>query len=202
MQNPSIKSVRRIPFIFLVLILAYLFISGLECITSVGETKILDVDITTNDFKTYKSVKLGENSFQTGTEGRLYWKVKNVNEAFLIALANRNAVGNFYDLLYLLILDVILFIMFFKVKENNVFSNRVLLGLQLIGYSLLIYCFINFFSYEMACTSIQQLTDNKFTAQFRHDNIPKYLILCYLILFTIPFVKKGISLQQEQELTI
>jgi len=202
MQNPSIKSVRRIPFIFFLLILVYSFISIFECITSVGETKILDVNIATGDFKTYKSIDLGENSFQTGTEGRLYWKVKNINEAFLVAVANRNSVGNFYDLLYLWILDIILFIMFFNVQENNVFSGRVVLGLRLVGYSFLIYSFINLLSYEMACKSIEQLTDNKFTAQFRHDNIPKYLIFCYLIIFIIPFIKKGISLQQEQELTI
>lgn len=199
---PSIKSIQRIPIIFLLIVVSYFVISVLACISSVGETKILNVNVLNLSSKTYQTVDIGKNSFQTGTEGRLFWKVKSLKEAFLVGLANRNDAGNFYDILYLLILDLILFIMFFKVKEDSVFSDRIILGLKLLGCSVLVYAFINLISYKIAGRSVELLTNRQFTTQFRQDNIPKYLFLCYLIWFIAPLIKKGISLQQEQDLTI
>ncbi|MES2448854.1 MAG: hypothetical protein V4546_16840 [Bacteroidota bacterium] len=152
--------------------------------------------------KTYKRIDVGENSFQTGSEGRLFWKVRNLKEAFLISASDKDEVTNFYDLTYLFILNIALFIMVYRMDENSVFSNQVVIGMKAIAYSVLIYSFINVVSYKIIGYSIECLTEGQFTSQFRHFNIPKYLVITYLILFLTSFISKGKSLQKEQELTI
>lgn len=147
-------------------------------------------------------MSLVENWFQTGTEGQLYWKVKNINEALLIALADRERSTNFYDIIYLLILNIALFIMVYRMKEGTVFSNQVFWGLRLIAGSVILYPIINLLSYQLSSQCIEKLTHEQFTAQLKNSNIVIYLLLTYLLIFMAPFIKKAINLQQEQGLTI
>ncbi|TKC06613.1 hypothetical protein FA048_15515 [Pedobacter polaris] len=203
MRNaPSLKQIKRIPYLFLAFILSIVILIVCACIGSINQTEILNVNTKNLKAKTYRNIEIEENEFQTGTEGRLYWKVKNIKEAFLVIAADRDGTTNIYDLFYLLILDIALFVMMFKMKEDTVFSDQVGMGLKAIAFAVILYPGIILIAYRFSSVCIEELTAGKFTAQFRSLNIPKYLIIGYLIFFMIPFVKKGKSLQQEQELTI
>ncbi len=79
---PLFKQIKIIPLLLLGFILINLSLSLYTCISSVNKTKILDVNIYRFKQRSYKSFDIGKNWFQTGTEGKLYWKVKNIKEAF------------------------------------------------------------------------------------------------------------------------
>jgi hypothetical protein len=201
-KGPSVKSIKLIPVIFLCMVLANLVISISACVRSIGHTQILDVYSFNTGKKTYQIVEIGKNNFQTGTEGKLYWKIKNLKEAFLVALADRDKSTNFYDVFYLLILDIALFVMVFRIKDETVFSDQVLWGLRLIAGSVIFYPIINLMSYRLSSQCIEELTNGKFTAQLTKSNTFMFLIITYLLIFMAPFIKKAINLQKEQNLTI
>lgn len=203
MKDTSLlKQIKRIPYVFLAIVIVNIVLAGFLMVQSVGQTEILNVNVKNLKLKTLRTVELEKDFFQTGSEGKLYWKVKNYNEAFLVLAANRDSAVNFYDLFYLLVLDICLFIMVFRMDESTVFSNQVRLGFHIFGFSVVFYAGIVLLSYRLSGNAIEELTNGRFTAQYREFNIPKYLVISYLIFFLAPFVQKGKSLQNEQDLTI
>lgn len=196
------KRIKRIPIALLILIGINVAMCVFICFNSIGKVKIIDVHTKQLKANTYQQIKINENRFQTGTEGKLYWKVKNLKEAVLIVLADRNHPFNLYDLFYLVVLDIALFIMVYRMKEDSVFSDQVVLGLKTIAYAVILYPAIILLSYHFSAFGVEELTQAQFTANTEDFNVPKYLVIAYLIIFMIPFIEKGIRLQQEQNLTI
>jgi len=200
---PLLKQIKRIPYFFLLIILANLAISFSAIYSSIGKVQIVGVNVKNLKTKTSQQIDINDNnSFHIGFEGRLHWKVKNAKEAFLIAIADRERSTNFYDLTYLLILNIALFVMVYKINEKSIFSSQLYWGLRLIAASVMLYPFIQLMSYKIAGHSIEVLTDGQFTATLKKSNIVMYLILTYLLLFLAPFVKKAIDYQTEKNLTI
>lgn len=196
------QQIKLIPIYLLIFITLSLCMHIFASFAAIGKTKILAVDAQHLKARTYHRVKIGENSFQTGTEGRLHWKVKDLEEAFLVGLANQEGVLNYYDLFYFLILDIALFIMLAKVSEERVFTAQLIFGLYLISYSIIFYAFIVLLGQFISGWSIERLTHGMFTSQSSTLNISKYLFLAFLLFFMVPLVRKGIELQNENELTI
>ena len=200
--KPLIKQIKRIPYFFLLLILFSATFKIAHDINSVGKTTFLDVRTFNLKEKTFKEVELGENSFTTGMEGVLRWKVKDLKEAFLVGLADRDRLISYYDILYLLLLDAGLFFMIYRMNEETIFSEQLSTGLKVVLYCIMFYPFATMIGNYYSNQFIQELTNNQFKGQYENFSISKFQILFYLMIFMYPFLQKAINLQKEQDLTI
>jgi len=201
-SKPLYKQIKNIPFLFLSIILINATFSLIYFFSSVHQTRILNVEVKKLNIRTYKSLSVGENNFVTGSDGKLYWKVKNYNEAALVFAANHSGTLNLYDQLYLLLLNILLFIMVHKIKEDAIFSNQVKRGLRLIISSVMLYPFISLLGYMLSGYCIEKLTGGQFTVQYKKSNITMFLFIAYLLIFMLPFIRKAVTLQEDQNLTI
>ncbi len=201
-SKPLIKQIKRIPFIFLVLVLLSATIKIISDVNSIGRTRLLEVRIGNLKERTYKSVELGENSFITGMEGTLHWKVKNLKESFLVGMIDGDRVISYYDILYFLLLDAGLFFMIFRMSDETVFSEQLSAGLKIVFYCIMFYPFVTMIGSYCNNQLVQELTDNQFKGQFEDFSIAKFQLIMYLLIFMYPFLQKAIKLQKEQNLTI
>lgn len=199
--KPFYKQIKKIPFIFLFIVLSGLILSVCYCVGSIGETRGLHVNTRGLKVKTVKHLYVDDNLFSVGYEGELYFRINTLKEAFLVALTS-DAPINFYDLLYFLIIDVILFIMVYRVNEEVIFSDQLSNGIKLLGYSVILYPGIILLGNYISKCSIEELTHGQFTSQYRNLGVTKYLYISYLILFCMPIIQKAINLEKEQSLTV
>ena len=202
MERSIINQIKRIPILFTVLITIFSGLNIYRCYLTIGKTEILNVSLHNIKTKTHKVVNFGENHFTTGTEGRLYWKVKNFKEAFLVNLSDINGVYSFIDLFYFLVLNGAIYFMLWNITEQSIFSDQLIDGANIIAYAVIFYASLNFVKYLVAESAILNLTSNNFTAQYRNNSITPFILFAFLMLIIPPFLKKGKSLQQEQDLTI
>lgn len=200
-RRPSIKNIKRFPIVFSVLITFYFTLWIFNCFSRVGNVEILNVDVKNLKERTYKNVELGDNYFVTGTEGRLFWKVKNLEEAFVIGIADQDAVIKIFDLLYFLTLNILIYVLVYFINEETIFSSLTV-GLRVLGFLIALYPGMLLVNYEVSGNLIEKLTGNQFTVQYRSLDILKYVIIAFLLNMVFPFISKGKSLQKEQELTI
>jgi hypothetical protein len=200
-KGPLLFSIKNFPKYFLCLLLFFIVFDLIVCIGSVGKTKRINVSTANLKEQTYKNVNLGKNHFTTGTDGSLYWHIKDLKEAILVNIADLNGVFNLPDLLYFLIINVFLFWFASGIKEDNIFS-KVESSLRILTPLIFIYPILVIISTQIAAKCVRHLTDNQFTIQYEDYSILKYVVFGFLLQFLILFIKKGKSLQQEQDLTI
>ena len=200
--KPLYKQIKRIPFIFLGLILISASIKFVSDWKSIEETRLLEVSKHNLKEKTYQSVELGENSFTTGMEGTLYWEVNDLKEATLVGLADGDRLMSYYDILYFLFIDGVLFFMVYGMNDETVFSERLSAGLKIVVYCVMFYPFVMMIGDYFSSQAIQKLTNNQFKGQYRNFGIVKFQLIMYLMIFMYPFLKKAINLQKDQNLTI
>ena len=200
--KPLIKQIKIIPLIFLVVVLIFASFKFVSDWKSIGRTRLLDVSINNLKEKTYKQVEIGENSFTTGMEGTLYWKVKDLKEAMLVGFADGDRLMSYYDVFYFLCIDGILFFMVYGMNDETIFSERLSLGLKIVLYCTILYPFVMMIGDYYSSQAIQELTNNQFTGQYKNFGIGKFQLIMYLMIFMLPFLKKAIDLQKEQNLTV
>ncbi len=200
--KPLIKQIKRIPFIFLALILVSASFKFVSDWRSIGSTRLLEVRISDLKERTYKRVELGENSFTTGMEGQLYWKVRNSREAFLVGMADRDRLISYFDVLYFLLLDACLFFMVYRMNEETIFSEQIGVGLKVVIFCIIFYPIITLMGNYLSDLSVQKLTGYKFRSQHQSFSASKFQLISYLLVFMYPFLQKAINLQKEQDLTI
>lgn len=194
------KRTKSIPIGFLLLILVFGIMHIYRTIGYVGDKCTLEVETYNLKEKTYKEVAIGENKFTTGSEGKLRWRVKDVKEAFLVSLVDRNTW--FYDLFYFLLIDIALFIMMYRINEDAVFSDQLFKGVTVLLYVIMFYPFFGVIANQINERIIQELTDNQFTSQYQRFSATKFQLLIFLMIIMLPMVQKVINLQKEQDLTI
>ncbi|MGF1924045.1 MAG: hypothetical protein ACQUHE_07685, partial [Bacteroidia bacterium] len=146
--------------------------------------------------------EVGENSFTTGIDGTLHWKVNHLKEAFLVGLADGDRLVSYYDILYFLLLDVALFYMVSKMNEGTVFSQQVALGFKTVLYCLVSYPLVPLIDNHFSGECIKELTGYKFTSQFLAFGIGKFQLIIYLVIFLYPFLRKAVKTEEENELTV
>ena len=107
------KTLRTIPIVSFGLLI---FLFGMFIIRSykdVNRTIEINVEARSLPVKTYQRVELDVNSFVTSREGTLYWKPDSFKEAFVLRhIADTKLSFNLIDILYLLVINCILFWMF------------------------------------------------------------------------------------------
>ena len=190
------------PFIFLAMILVVTTFKMVPDVKSVGKIRLLEVRVVHLKEKTYKTVELGENYFITGMEGQLYWKVKNIREAFLVGMADRNSLISYFDVLYFLLLDACLFFMIYRMNDETIFSEKLSIGLKAVLFCIILYPFVTLIANHYSSKFIQELTNNQFQAQYEYFSANKYQLIIYLLIFMYPFLQKAVNLQKEQDLTV
>lgn len=200
-RGPSIKSIKRFPKIFSVLIALYFALWIFKCFSSIGNVEILNVHVKNLKEKKYKNVELGNNYFVTGTEGRLFWKVKTLEEAFVIGIADQDSVIKIHDLLCFLIFNIFLYWLVYYINEDTIFSSFTI-GLRILSFLIILYPAMLLINFKVSGNLIENLTGNQFTVQYRSLDILKYVIIAFLLNMVFPFISKGKSLQKEQKLTI
>lgn len=203
MNEQSIyKKIRKIPFFFLLLVLSGMVISLSACLMSVGNTKVITVETYNLKQSTYHRVKLGENSFLTGAEGRLHWRVVSYKEAFLIALVKPVGGITVFDYCYFLLVAFVLFKTLNRVNEHSVFSDKFAGGFQVMIYLVIYYPFFMFIGDYVAGLCLKALTKGQFTAPANFSGMFKYTFAVILMIWLMPIINKAVSLQKEQELTV
>ena len=200
--KPVFKQIKAIPFFFFLIILASGGIGIYRVIDSVGISRSLDVRTYNLQERTFRTFIIGENEFTTGFDGKLTWEAGNLKESFLVSLAEGDIGISFYDLFYFLLVDVVLFIMVHSVNEDVVFSGRLFKGITILLYLIMLYPFVGMIANQINGEIIKTLTNNKFTSQHQNFAVVKSQFFIYLMIFMLPFVRKAINLQKEQDLTI
>lgn len=200
---PSLKQIKRIPTIMFVLIFAYFLMALLFCYGNIGRQVRLEATILYGVTGKNPQVDIGENRFNRGYEGMLYWKVKDFKEAVFLNFANSKELMRFYDLIYMLILNIVVFITVNRMKEDTVFSSFTENGFKLIIFIIIFSPVFDVFIYLTSRYFIKELTDNQFTG----GSMPSFsylrIIVSIFLINLIPLlIKKGKSLQLEQDLTI
>ena len=151
---------------------------------------------------TFNELLVKGNKLYLGWEGEIYWKPKDLKEAILVNLANTNELFKFYDLFYLLIINIVLFITVKRMTEETVFSESAIKGFQIILYLLAFSPFMDVITNMCNQYFMEQLTHNELTA-------PLLPFAGFRMMLSVSFVgaitflfRKGVLLQQEQDLTI
>ena len=173
-----------------------------RCLMSVGKTKVISVETHHLKPSNYHRVELGENSFQTGTEGTLHWKVASYKEAFLIALVKPLGGIRVFDFGYLLLVAFVLFKILNGVNESGVFSDKFASGFDVMIYLVMCYPFFMFIGDYVAGLSLQALTQGQFTVPFNFSGVFKYTFALILMIWLRPIISKAVFLQKEQDLTV
>ena len=184
------------------MILTFVSIKFVSDYRSTGRTRLLDVSINNLKEKTYKQVEIGENSFTTRMEGTLYWEVKDLKEAMLVGFADGDRLMSYYDILYFLCIDGVLFFMVYGMNDETIFSERLSIGLKIVLYCVMLYPFVMMIGDYYSSQAIQELTNNQFKGQYKNFGVGKFQLIMYLMIFMLPLVKKAINLQKDQNLTI
>ncbi len=205
MKASTIKKIRMFPL----LILGYLlFVILLQAFISFASHNTVIFDASTaKKFpeKTYRSVYTKDFTFVTGTEGQVLWKPKSGSEKFYLEFfANEDAFITFSGSCYILIIDAILFWMLHDLKPENVFSDKILKGLNYIFFlTPLLLIAKGFFQYFVSDYLVSQLTHGMFIATHQiHFSIAVYFLGPLVFQQLTKFFFQAQKLEQEQELTV
>ncbi|WP_316783556.1 hypothetical protein [Pedobacter frigiditerrae] len=202
-KGPSLKQIKRIPLLIFALIIAYFFINLLLCYRTVDKHVLINARLKYGVGKTYSKVNINGNDFVTGYDGEVRWKINNLSEALLINLCNDKAIISFYDLFFMLIINTILFFTIKKMKEDTIYSNETINGVKQMIFLLVLYpAIMTVVNLSISRWILEQITDNKLTLPIKYFSYANVLLSIFLVQLIPLFIKKGQSLQQENELTI
>ncbi|WP_316765581.1 hypothetical protein [Pedobacter frigiditerrae] len=202
-KGPSLKSIKRIPLLIFVLIFAYFLMTLVFCYGNIGRNVRVEAKILYGVTGKNPQVDIGGNKFNRGYEGMLYWKVKNFKEAVFLNFANSKEILRFYDLIYMLILNIVVFIIVNRMTEDTIFSSFTENGFKVIIFIIIFSPFFDVLIYFISRYFIKELTDNQLTAvSMPSFSYLRIMVSIFLINLIPLLIKKGQSLQQENELTI
>ena len=172
------------------------------CFENIGSSISIEAELVYVD--KYIPTKVGKegNLFTSGKVGRLEWNVKNFKEAVLVNLANTNEMFSLFDLLYMLAINLVLFITVNKMTEESIYSDQTINGFKLILYLIVLAPIYGFITNMISGYILKNLTNNQITSPLRAFGGGKVWIGIFFIQVIPLIFKKGKSLQQEQELTI
>jgi hypothetical protein len=103
----------------------------------------------------------------------------------------------------MLIINTILFLTIKKMKEDTIYSDETINGFKRMIFLLVLYpAIMAIVNLSISRSIIEQLTDNKLTLPIKYFSYAKVLLSIFLVQLIPLFIKKGQSLQQEQDLTI
>ena len=203
MRNaPSLKQIKRIPILVFLLILFYFLLTFFICYQNIGRSVSIEARLKYGGKYAASQVGKGENIFTSGSDGRLAWKVKDFKDAVIVNLANTNEMFSLYDLLYMLVVNLVLFITVNQMKEDTIYSDQTIKGFKLIVYLIVLSPIFGFATNMISRYILEKLTHNQVTSPLKAFGYFKVLIGIFFLQLIPLFIKKGKSLQQEQELTI
>lgn len=198
------KTLRTIPIVSFGLLI---FLFGMFIIRSykdVNRTIEINVEARSLPVKTYQRVELDVNSFVTSREGTLYWKPDSFKEAFVLRhIADTKLSFNLIDILYLLVINCILFWMFHNVKQEDLFKKNFLVGIQIIAPLIVLYGALGMIKSLISNYFLDDITKGQFKSPSPDGFSLTPFFIAMLFLQVIPiFLKRAQKIQQEQEFTI
>ncbi len=204
MQDKTEKLVRRFPILMLTILLMLPLVDILASYSRMDNVMVLDLAANRLPKRTYKHVKLGENTFVTGVEGTVYWKPKSFKEAFIlrsIVKSRYTSTIGLLDIIYLLIINGVLYWMLFDIKKDNFLSPKVIKGVRIITYFIGAYMLMPYLKYYVSNYFLDEVTKGQFKAQFPDISFIPYIMVIALIKL-LPIIIKAEKVQRDQDLTI
>ncbi|RZK53885.1 MAG: hypothetical protein EOO91_16870 [Pedobacter sp.] len=202
-KGPSLKQIKRIPLLIFALIFAYFLLNLIMCYSTVNKHIKINARLKYGVGNTYSKIEIQGNDFVTGYDGEVRWKINNLKEAILINLCNDKAIISFYDLFFMLIINTVLFFTIKKMKEDSIYSDETINGVKFIAFLLVLYpAIMAVVNLSISRWILEELTENKLTLSIKSFSYAKVLVSIFLVQLIPLFIKKGQSLQQENELTI
>ena len=200
MPEPE-KILRKLPTVIFVYLI---FMFGLCVIRSFGDTQIiLDVRTKQLPVKTYTRIELGENTFITGLDGKVYWKAKSFKEAFILRnIVDVNSVTSLLNILYFFILNCILYWMVYDIKQENFFNSKVVKGIRIIGIMIVLFGVFELLKSAVSDYFLNEITRGQFRAPRAHPSMISYFIIAMFLQAIPVFIMKAQKNQQDQEYTI
>ena len=203
MRNaPSLKKIKRIPLITFILLSFYFLFTLYMCYENIGSSISIEAKLVNSEKHIQTNVGKIGNLFTSGIEGRLNWKVENFSEGILVNLANTNEMFSIYDLLYMFVINLVLFITVKRMTEETIYSNQTINGFKMILYLIVLAPLYGFFTNMISAHILKDLTNNQVTSPLKAFGAFKVWIGIFFIQIIPLIFKKGKSLQKEQELTI
>jgi hypothetical protein len=180
-----------------------LLFCGMFLAIQLTQTEKMTVAVTAvkgNDYSTRQITHYTRGSIELG--GHLVIKDPSIAERLLLNDIQYEV--NPVTLLLLMIASVIMIVIVPKVYQQNLFRKDISLAIRLLGYLTMIHALVNFYiRFTYTPKTIEALTNHEFTLS---PAIP--FLICaefyfaLVILALAGFYKRGIKLQQEQDLTV
>ena len=187
-STEKIKRIKRLPYYMLGMVILYFSLFLLKCYTEVGGYTSIPVNVYQLKERTYKTIELGNNSFQTGTEGRLRWKVNSFKESFLIEVANPYAIFKLTELIFLLLLVMVVFISVSGLNEHTDIRKQVSRFIYILAYLIVLYPGLLLLNVKISEGIIKNLTNNQFTSLHIDLSIIKYMMINTSLIITASVV--------------
>jgi len=199
----SLRKLKRIPPYFFIFALIFITINLLNCFRSIGDLHAVQAV----PFKLNSGLQLDVpltkgNLFTVGSSGTLNYRTTNSVDALLVNLSNTEGADNLYDLFYLLIVGTYALWLVYDVNEENIFSERLFYRLKFIALVIFLYPVLQLIGSCIAASSIECLTDEKFTIAYKPLAFGKFVLLAFIFLIIPYFIVRGVKLQRENNLTI
>jgi len=207
MKEASLKRIRKLPFRMFIFLIIFICISVVQSAENIGTKTVRFKAKISDNFhtKTYKEIRLKENNFVTGIEGDVTWKPKSFYEAFILEnIINKNAPLALLNILYLMVLDGVLFWMVYDIEENKLFNEKIIRGFNLLTYLAVLWMVKESLNFYLSNYYIKEITNGQFQAISSSEffSVLPFVfvgifsqVLSYLIL-------KAQKIEHEQKLTV
>jgi len=153
-----------------------------------------------NKYTDVKTVNGGH--FISGMEGDLYWKPQTFGESLLLSTVNNEDI-DFLDIIALILVGAMIFYMFNSSSDSALFTKKLTIR---FGFFVMVIAVSGMIAdvarVEIARHYIPYITQGQFTS-FGTFKVFSFTYLIYpMLMFLTLIPKKGLELQQQQDLTI
>lgn len=204
MKDNFQKQLKRFPLLIAAFIAFLVLMIISTSYQKVGGVVIFDAHIGEHfPARTYQRVEFHGNKFITGLVGQVFWKPKSFEEAFMLTFVVDDGVFvSAIDVLYLAILNFVLFSMTKKIKEDAFFSEGVLRILERFSIVIVLYLFVGLIKYKLADHYLFRMSKGELSAVYEKTSFLPYIIGSLFFKVIPIFIRKAQSIEKEQELTV
>ena len=109
----------------------------------------------------------------------------------------------FYFLINYLVIALILFFALRKSNNQRIFTKELLIGLSYLRIYIIVMMVMKFVQCYLIKNYIEEISNHRVSYNaFKNVDILEYQFYLLIFLFIISFVKEGLNLQKEQDLTV
>jgi hypothetical protein len=147
-----------------------------------------------------KTVNAGH--FISGIEGDLYWKPQNFGQSLLLSTINNQDL-DFLDIIALILVGAMMFYMFNSSSDSAIFTKKLIKGFSFFVVAIAMVAMLaDVARVEIGRHYLSYITQGQFTSNVTFKVFSFTYLIYPLLMFLTLIPKKGLELQEQQDLTI